>query len=63
MKIKSYYKNAQNKWQENYAKWIIELIKKNISKKKNSFQKTSKDFIKTNFELMISICLFKKESI
>ena len=42
----------------NYAKWFIEL-KKNILKK--SFQETSKDFIKNDFELMILIYLFKKK--
>ena len=31
--IKSNYKNTQNKWQENYAIWFIELNKKMILKK------------------------------
>ena len=26
--MKSNYKNTQNKWQEDYANWFIELIKK-----------------------------------
>ena len=30
--IKYDYKNIQNKWQDNYAKWSIELNKKNIKK-------------------------------
>ena len=54
--IKFNYKNVQNKWQENHAKWFIELIKK------NSFQEISKDFIKNKFELIISIYLFTKKS-
>ena len=53
--IKFNYKNVQNKWQENHANWFIELIKK------NSFQEISKDFIKNDFELMISIYLFTKK--
>ena len=32
MTIKSNYKNVQNKLWENYAKWFIELNKKDISK-------------------------------
>ena len=28
--MKSNYKNTQNKWQEDYAKWFIELNKKKI---------------------------------
>ena len=39
--IKSNYKN---KWQENYAKWFIELNKKKIFKR-ISFSEISKDFI------------------
>ena len=31
--IKYDYKNIQNKWQDNYAKWFIELNKKKILKK------------------------------
>ena len=56
MTIKSNYKNTQNKWQENYANWFIELIKKLYF-----FQKISKEFIKNNFKLTISIYLFAKK--
>ena len=56
MMMKSNYKNTQNKWQEDYAKWFIELKKI----KKNSFQEISKDFIKNDFELLILIYLFTK---
>ena len=30
MAIKSNYKNVQNKWQKNYEKWFIKLIKKYV---------------------------------
>ena len=41
-------------------KWFIELKKMGI--KKNGFQEISKDFIKNDFKLMISIYLFTKHS-
>ena len=46
--IKSNYKNTQNKWQENYAKWFIEL-KKNISKE-SVFKKFQRILLKTIFD-------------
>ena len=54
MRIKSNYKNAQNKWQEYYAKCFIEMmiiiiIIIIISKNNNNFQEISKDFIKRNW--------------
>ena len=60
--MKSYYKNTQNKLQEDYANSFIELIffKKKDIWKKISFPKISKDFIKNNFEWVISIYLFTK---
>ena len=60
MIIKSSYENAQNMWQKNYAKWFIEIIKY-IYFKKISFQEISKNFIKNNFKLMISIFLFTEK--
>ena len=47
--MKPNYNDTQNKWQEDYANWFIELIKK-IFEKKISFLKISNDFIKNNFE-------------
>ena len=44
---KSNYKNAQNKWQENYVKWFIEL-KKYISKEL-VFKKFQRILFKTIF--------------
>ena len=38
---------------------LLNWLEENISKKL-LFQEIPKKFIKTNFELMISICLFKK---
>ena len=46
--MKSNYKNTQNKWQENYAKWFIEL-KKNISKE-SVFKKFQRILLKTIFD-------------
>ena len=54
--MKSNYKDIQNKLQEDYANWFIELIKKKYLKK-ISFQEISKDFIKNDFDLFI----YKKE--
>ena len=56
--IKTYYNNVQNKWQEKYANWFIKLIKKIFQKL--HFQEIQNEFIKNNFELMISIYLFTK---
>ena len=57
--MKSNYKNTQNKLQEDYVNWFIELIKKRYLKT-ISFPKISNDFIKNNFEWVISIYLFTK---
>ena len=43
--MKSNYKNKQNKWQENYAIWFIELNKKNDIKK-IVFKKFQRIFLK-----------------
>ena len=56
--IKSNYKNTQNKWQEDYAKWFIELNKKKTFKKKK-FSRNFKGFYKK----MITIYLFTKKKI
>ena len=56
--IKTYYNNVQNKLQEKYANWFIKLIKKIFQKL--HFQEIPNEFIKNNFELMISIYLFTK---
>ena len=56
--IKTYYNNVQNKWQEKYANWFIKLIKKIFQKL--HFQEIPNEFIKNNFELMISIYLYTK---
>ena len=50
--IKPNYKNTRNKWQEDYANWFIELIKKKI-------QEISKEYIKNNFKLIIDKIKFQ----
>ena len=42
--MKSNYKNTQKKWQNDYAKWFIELNKKKIFKKKKEFSRNFKGF-------------------
>ena len=49
--MKSNYKNTQNKWQEDFANWFIELIK-------NIFFSRNLKGTENNFKLMISIYLF-----
>ena len=52
--MKSNYKNTQNKWQEDYANWFIELINIYIYIYIYIyFQEISKEFIKNNFKLFI----------
>ena len=48
--MKSNYKNTQNKWQDNYAKWFIELKK---IFQINQFSRNFKEFCYKQFSIYL----------